>query len=248
MSGYFDSELRFVRRSLKAWLPDIRRTFFWREERLKSFEVLLVEVLLARTRAESAEVVARRLIRAYPDATALSKAQLENVRKILYPLGLQDKRARALRKLGAELASKYKGMVPSNLRDLMTLPYVGRYAANAVLCFAFGQRRPVVDANVARIFSRFLGIDPPFGKLESAEQYWELAKRATPRKGVRYHNWSLLDLGSLVCTPRNPSCVRCPLSERCYTFQKGARPKTSNVRKTRIARRRGRVGRVLGVA
>lgn len=203
------------------WIRRNGRHFFWREPGLTRFEVLVTEVLLARTRADAVEPVAQNLLREYPDAPALANAQIESVERILYPLGLYRKRAKALVGLAGTLVERHGGRVPRDLESLLSLPYVGRYAANAILGVAFGARRPVVDANVARLFERYFGLRPAVGKLEHAEEYWDLATSLLPSKNVRLYNWSLLDLGALVCIPRSPRCEVCPLRKDCHFYNIG---------------------------
>jgi A/G-specific adenine glycosylase len=200
------------REAVLQWGDRQRRPFFWRLRRLQRFELLIVEVLLARTRAESAEPVAKELLKRYPSAARLAAAKQPEIEGILYPLGLQRKRARSLIAAARAIVADYGGIVPKSRAELMRLPYVGRYAANAVVCFDSGVSRGVVDSNVARVFSRYFGLDKHQGKLELAENYWAMAQKIVPRHQAPEFNWSLLDLGACVCKPRTPRCEHCPLS------------------------------------
>ncbi|MDB5098462.1 MAG: adenine glycosylase [Cyanobacteria bacterium RYN_339] len=198
-----------------AWGRTHGRRFPWREPGLSTFELLLTEVLLARTRADAVVPVIDALLTRFPDATALATADLAILEAILTPLGLFRKRARALIPLAQKLVSHHGSHVPQALEPLLELPYVGRYAANAYLCFGLGQRRPVVDANVARLLDRYWGLTPWKGKLEHAEAHWQFAESLLPWQDVQRYNWGLLDLGALVCKPRTPDCRACPLREGC---------------------------------
>lgn len=105
--------------------------------------------------------------------------------------------------------------MPSELDKLLDLPYVGRYAANAVLCFAYGVRVPVVDSNVARVYSRVFDITPGAKRLSSAHALWDFAREVLPRKRIKEYNWALLDLGGTVCRARKPLCSECPVARIC---------------------------------
>lgn len=208
-------EVYSFRQRVLAWADDGLRSYSWRKGDYHQFAFLVTEILLARTRADSAERVADRVLQVYPDARTLSQAQIELLEELIRPLGLQHKRSRALVKLGRILVDHYDGEVPQDLDTLLSLPYVGRYAANAVLCFAFGRPRPVVDTNVARLLRRHFDLEPPAGKLANNEDYWDLAERLLPEENVRTYNWAMLDLGAVVCKPLGPLCSQCPLVDTC---------------------------------
>lgn len=171
--------------------------------------------MVVRTRADSVEPVAKRVLAEFPGPAELAEAPLERIEDLLRPLGLFRKRARAISALARTLVASHQGTTPRQYDQLVALPYVGRYVANAVLCFAFGQRRAIVDANVARLFERVFDFPRHVGKLELAHLYWELAEMLLPVRNVRLYNWSLLDLGGTICTPRTPLRGACPLVSRC---------------------------------
>jgi A/G-specific adenine glycosylase len=197
------------------WGRNHSRSFFWRERELDPYESLVVEVLLARTRAESVEPVAREFLDRYPTPGALRQAVPESVEDLLRPLGLFRKRASALLDCAERLVVEHGGEVPEDVGELQELPYVGRYAANAILCFSFGRSQPVVDSNVARVFERYFDLREPESKLGNDKLYWAVAGRLVPKEKTRLYNWALLDLGSAICMPRSPNCEKCPVSVRC---------------------------------
>ncbi|MFC1970894.1 hypothetical protein ACFLV0_03030 [Chloroflexota bacterium] len=178
----------------------------------------MIEVLLVRTRAEAVPPVAKTLLIRFPTPLALASADPCELENSLTPLGLFRKRAKALLGLSNRLLEEYGGEVPHDEVSLLSLPYVGRYAANAVLCFYFDLRRPVVDANVARVFSRYFAAPIPSGKLDANDDIWELARSLLPKNYVKTYNWSLIDLGGTICRPRMPKCERCPIEDGCKKY------------------------------
>lgn len=214
--------VRKFRAAILDWGDRNRRSFFWRDEPLSLFEALVVEILLARTRAEAAEPVAQSLMERAPTPQELVSMGETKLRNLLEPLGLHRKRAAALVKFGEELSGRGSESIPSDPEVLISLPYVGRYAANAAVCFSRGVPRPIVDANVARVLERGFGLPSPDGKLESEREYWELARRLVPEERPRDYNWSLIDLGAVLCRPRTPICESCPLRQLCRFAQAGS--------------------------
>lgn len=204
-----------LRRLLLAWGQTNRRDFYWREPGVTPFGILVTEILVARTRAESVDPVIRRLMRRFPSPERLATAQHTAVASILRPLGLHRTRARLLVRCARMLVSDHSGVVPSSVDRLIRLPYVGRYAANAVASVAFEQPRAVLDANVARIYRRVFSVPATDERLTVAEGLWELADRVLSKSRPRDFNWAMLDLGGTVCTPRSPVCEGCPLAVIC---------------------------------
>lgn len=204
-----------LRRALLRWGDARGRRFFWRNPGMSPFAILVVEILLTKTRAEIVAPIAPLLLARYPTPSALARANPRTLERILYPLGLHRKRARQLIACAAALAHEHGGEVPTSVEALLKLPAVGRYAANAVASVAFGQRRSVIDANIARIYGRVFSLAPPPPRLSSAHDLWVLATRLLPRKRSKEFTWAVLDLGGTVCAARNPACPSCPLSRLC---------------------------------
>ena len=205
-----------ISRELGLWSRHHRRRYVWRQPRFGAFRILVTEVLLVRTSAGAVEPVVAKLLARYANAGALAAARPRELTRYLRPLGLYRKRARALKQLGRVLSRAHAGRVPTAEAELLELPYVGRYVANAVRCFAFDERVPVVDVNVARVLRRVLGIGDSAIRLERDEELWRAARQALPQARWKEHNWALLDLGALVCRPRRPLCVHCPLKGLCW--------------------------------
>jgi len=164
------------------------------------------------------EPVLKQLLHKYPTPKALSSVRLKTLESMIKPLGLYKIRARAIKGVASYVADG-DGRVPSTEEELRAFPHVGRYMANAVLCFEFKKPVPIVDANVARIFGRVFGLREPV-ELHKAEDYWTLASELLPRKRFKEFNWALLDLGALVCTPSSPRCHACPLRSICKYCRK----------------------------
>ena len=141
----------------------------------------------------------------FPSLQALADAPLDDVLSAWSGLGYY-RRARNLH-LCAKEASKG---LPKSVKELMQLPGIGRYTASAVCSFGLSQNIPVVDTNIARVLKRF------FSLLDAKDtKVWERAREFVNPQYPRDHNLALMDLGSLICTPKNPKCSECPLEPEC---------------------------------
>jgi A/G-specific adenine glycosylase len=203
LQGFFG---RFARTNL--------RDFPWRAKRVSAFHLLLVEVLLVQTKAEDVVAVWRKLVCRYPTPRALSNAKGSHLRGILRPLGLQNQRAASLLSIGKVLSLNFRGHVPQSVEGLLSIPHIGLYTAAAVSCFGFGQRLPIVDANVLRVLGRIHGAR--FGSdLRRSPQAWAVAWAILPKANPKRHNYGLLDFAAKVCTAKRPHCETCPLNKLC---------------------------------
>ena len=197
-------------RDLLAWGERNRRSFGWRSTD-DPFRVLVAEILLQRSRGRTVAPVFEKLFDRWPDASALARADIEEIASVIRPLGLV-RRAATLRALAEAVIDR--GSVPRSRDELLDLPGVGPYAANATIAVAFGERAPVVDGVSARVYRRYLGVDGQ-GPVSTDPLLRGMVERATPRSHVREWNWAILDLAAAVCLPKIPRCPECPLAAHC---------------------------------
>jgi A/G-specific adenine glycosylase len=213
------AEVERFRRALVRWARGNLRDFVWRRGDVSHFHGLVTEVLLARTRAEAVARVAEELYATYRTARELAAAGAPELERLLRPLGLYRKRAASLARLAERLEAEHGGEVPAEFARLEELPGVGPYAAGAFATFFRRERRPVVDANVVRVFERYFGLARTGDRLGDDRALWDFAARLLPRRGAAAYSWALLDLGGTVCTPRAPRCDACPLRRGCPSAQ-----------------------------
>jgi A/G-specific adenine glycosylase len=155
----------------------------------------------------------------YPSAVACSSASQEELFELLVPLGFGNQRVEAIRSMATTLNVRHGGKVPRSIEHLVALPHLGLYSAHAIACFAYNRRVPVVDVNVLRLFSRLTGEDYGLDNRRGrAPEAWEMARRVLPRRGVKEHNYGLLDFCAQVCTSRHPLHSACPLASRCAVY------------------------------
>jgi len=207
---------KFITLPLLEWYKVNGRNYPWRRSR-DPYKVLIAEIMLQRTKADQVLPVYLSFIRDFPTAQKLSEAPLEKIRSYFDRLGLMW-RAELVKRLAGELVSKFQGRVPDDRRELLSLPSVGEYMADAVLSFSRGKDVAVVDANVCRVIGRIFGLKPK-GEARRDPRFREIAQSMVPRDKARELNWAIIDLAALICTPKNPRHDECPLQEIC-SFRK----------------------------
>ena len=179
----------------------------WREA-YDPYEVWVSEVMLQQTRMEVVLGYFERFMTRFPTIKRLASSSVDDVLAMWSGLGYY-RRARMLHE-GAVAVAK-RGSMPATLDELMTIPGIGRYTAGAIASIAFQQRAPIVDGNVRRVLARITGTeDDPWGYASAFVEACD---------DPRMLNQGLMELGALICTPRNPSCDACPVHSRCVAYQ-----------------------------
>ena len=197
---------RRVDRALAERYPDARCELDFRTP----FELLVATVLSAQTTDVRVNQTTPVLFARYPDAAAMAAAPLEELEEILGPLGFFRAKSRAVQGLSAALVERYRGEVPRRMKDLVTLPGVGRKTANVVLGNAFGIPGLPVDTHVLRLAHRlgYTGSDDP---VQVEKDVTELL----PRKDWTMASHRLIFHGRRTCFARRPACGACPVFGLC---------------------------------
>jgi A/G-specific adenine glycosylase len=198
------------------WFADNGRDFPWRRDKTTPFQFLVTEILLQQTKAADVAKIWLDFFSEFPDALALAQADVGKLEQKIKFLGFGTRRANALKMIGEWLVENHAGDVPHNRERLLAIPFVGLYAAHAVLCFAFDRKIEIVDANVIRLFNRYYGMQ--LNKdARRAPPSWEIARNLLPgeRAKAKPHNYGLLDFTAQICKPVKPLCEICPLVKQC---------------------------------
>jgi A/G-specific adenine glycosylase len=210
------SAVRAFQRRLLTWYARHGRDLPWRRTRVP-YRVLVSEIMLQQTQVERVIPKYREFLKAYPTLSALAAADVDDVRRLWYPLGYNVRPVR-LHAIARETLARYGGRLPDDGEALRALPGVGRYTAGAMLSFAFGRDAAVLDTNVRRVLGRvFLG-PRRLKRLRGEASLWALAQTLVPRGRGYDFNHALMDFGATWCTPRRPRCTPCPMRRFCATF------------------------------
>lgn len=221
--GAPEEDLGLVR-ALCAWYAREARDLPWRRLR-DPYAIWICETMCQQTRVETVIPYWERFLAELPDPAALSAVAEDRLLALWSGLGYYS-RARRLQEAARVIVSDHGGQLPRTAEELLELPGIGPYTAGAVASIAFGERAPLVDGNVARVLCRLEGHEAPLGSGElrrTLEQRTaDLVARTTRgRFGPGSWNQALMELGALVCTPRQPSCLLCPVSDRCRARSQG---------------------------
>jgi A/G-specific adenine glycosylase len=211
---------RPLARRLLAWWDVNRRDLPWRVapgEAPDPYKVWLSEVLLQQTTAAAVAPYYGRFLARWPRVEALAAASLDEVIEAFAGLGYYA-RARNLHACAQEIARR-GGRFPDNEAGLRALPGVGAYTAAAVAAIAFGEEAAAIDGNVARIMARVTALPTPWPQARAAIAAATAALVPADRPGDFAQ--ALMDLGAMVCRPRNPDCAACPLSADCAAARAG---------------------------
>jgi len=201
---------------LLAWFARSARDLPWRRERTP-YRIWVSEVMLQQTQVETVIPYYERFLERFPTMEALADAPLEEVLRIWEGLGYYA-RARRLHQAAQQLTSANGGVLPDRFEQLEALPGVGTYTAGAIASIAFGEGVPAVDGNGRRVLARLFGVRDDVTRSATKRRLRELAADLLPRGEAGAFNEALIELGATVCTPRSPSCVRCPVRELCRAY------------------------------
>ncbi|HEY6952331.1 MAG TPA: A/G-specific adenine glycosylase [Bacteroidota bacterium] len=198
------------------WYSRSARDLPWRNEH-DPYRILVSEVMLQQTQVSRVVEKYPGFIAQFPGIGRLARARISTVIRAWKGMGYNSRAVR-LHQLAWNVLRNHGGRIPTDIEALRSLPGIGKYTAHAVSCFAFGQRVPVVDTNVERVLGRL------FPSQARRLDIWDLASRVLPSRNASRWNQALMDLGSTICTARNPKCGACPVAGLCPSSFKANRP------------------------
>lgn len=202
-----------IQRAILEWYDQNKRNLPWRDSKNPYF-IWISEVVLQQTRVEQGAPFFHRLIEAFPSVEALAAATEQEVLTVWKGLGYYS-RARNLHKAAQEIITAHSGVFPREFLALKKLPGVGEYTAAALSSICFNQAIAAVDGNVIRVVSRLLDLSDPVESSQTARSITEFANEILSPTRPGDFNQAMMDFGSMVCTPKSPSCASCPLATVC---------------------------------
>jgi A/G-specific adenine glycosylase len=213
---------------LLAWYDAEARVLPWRappgspapaNDPAGPYRVWLSEVMLQQTQVATVIPYFERWTARWPDFASLAAADDAEVMSMWAGLGYYA-RARNLLKGARAVVAEHGGRLPDTEAALLTIPGIGAYTAAAIAAIAFGRRAVVVDGNVERVVARLLAIETPMPAAKPAIR--AATDSITPDVRAGDFAQAMMDLGSRICTPRNPKCLLCPIAGPCAARMEGA--------------------------
>ena len=199
-----------------AWYEEGKRDLPWRETR-DPYAIWVSEVMLQQTQVKTVIPYFKRFLQRFPSVKRLSVSSLEDVLTIWSGLGYYS-RARRMWEGARYICDQHGGEMPKDYDSLLLVPGIGQYTAGAIASIAFGQRVVAIDGNVLRVVSRLLAWPEPVETARSHRHFSDQLAKWQPAFKPGDFNQSLMELGALVCTPRNPDCGGCPLALVCEGY------------------------------
>ncbi|MGQ7278202.1 A/G-specific adenine glycosylase [Brevibacillus thermoruber] len=206
-------------RDLLAWYDSQKRDLPWRINR-DPYRVWVSEIMLQQTRVETVKPYYQNFMAKFPTVAALAEAPEEEVLKAWEGLGYYS-RARNLQAAAREVQERYGGVIPDTPEEITTLKGIGPYTAGAILSIAYEKPEPAVDGNVMRVFSRLLYLTDDIAKPATRVKVEHLVRQVIPHGRAGDFNQALMELGALVCLPRTPQCLTCPVFDYCLARKEG---------------------------
>ena len=225
-------------KNLLDWFAAHARDLPWRRTR-DPFAIWVSEIMLQQTQVKTVIPFWNRWLRELPMIAAAAQADSAKLHKLWEGLGYYT-RVRNLQKAAQVIVEKHGGKFPEQFEEVLALPGIGRYTAGAICSIAFNQPTPILDGNVIRVLSRLFGIAENPKEKKTNARLWQLAEelvthaKTLSRKenipplrafaplrednSCSHLNQSLMELGALVCTPRNAQCLICPVKKLCVAF------------------------------
>ncbi|MEY4098872.1 MAG: hypothetical protein RL300_43 [Pseudomonadota bacterium] len=218
MDGFLASQVvRWQAQSGRHDLP-------WQNTR-DPYRVWLSEIMLQQTQVITVQTYFARFLARFTDIQALAHAPLDDVLRLWAGLGYYS-RARNLHRCAQEVMSLHGGVFPRTAQQLQTLPGIGRSTAAAIAALCYGERVAILDGNVKRVLTRYLGFADDLALASNERRLWDLATELLPtdhlsRNMARYTQ-GMMDLGATLCSSKSPACPVCPLGERCVAQASGS--------------------------
>ncbi|MFV1965755.1 MAG: A/G-specific adenine glycosylase [Pirellulaceae bacterium] len=227
------------RRRLRMWYRRHARDLPWRGTS-DPYAIWVSEIMLQQTQVVTVIPYYERFLAAFPTIEALAAASEDEVLRLWEGLGYY-RRARQLHSASRQIVTDHHGEFPQQVEEVRSLPGIGRYTAGAILSIAWDAREPILEANTVRLLCRLLAYRGDPRQSAGQERLWSFATVLLPRNDVGEFNQALMELGSKLCTPADPTCDNCPAAPLCPTKERGwqklvpARKKTTQYERVREA-------------
>jgi A/G-specific adenine glycosylase len=188
------------------------------------YRVWLSEVMLQQTQVLTVRDYFTRFLARFPDVGALAQAPFDDVMGLWSGLGYYS-RARNMHRCAQQIMALHAGSFPQTAAQLQTLPGIGRSTAAAVASICFGERVAIMDGNVKRVLTRYLGFAADLALAVNEQELWKEALRLLPLDNLYFsmpcYSQAVMDLGATICTSRKPTCDNCPLQQECQANAMG---------------------------
>ncbi len=208
-----------TRQALLDWYQLNQRRLPWRQTS-DPYAIWVSEIMLQQTQVATVLGYFDRFLRRFPTIQALAQADLSEVHRLWEGLGYY-RRATQMHEAAQRIEREHGGRFPELWDEVRKLPGIGRYTASAIVSFAWDQPYSILEANTQRLYARYIAWEEPLATARSQKVLWQFADRLVVAEGMGQINHALMDLGAMICTPRNPDCLACPIARWCSAHRLG---------------------------
>ena len=224
---------KIITKKILKWYDLNKRSLPWRKKlsnQKRQYYTLISEFMLQQTQVTTVIPFFNRFIKNLPSMKFLAKVNEKRLIKFWEGLGYYS-RARNLKKTAQIVIKKFNGKLPNNIEDLLSLPGIGNYTANAILAIAFNKPYIPLDGNIERVLKRYLFLK----KSKEIQKNNLIEKKSIFGIASRSGDYAqaLMELGALICKPKNPLCNQCPISINCKSFKRKDFLLVKNVKKNK---------------
>lgn len=207
------SDIKYFQEIILNWYSKNGRDFVWRKKTITNYEIIIAEIFLQRTKAETVNKFLPSFYEKYPNWKQLGEVTEIDLQTTLRPLGLYNQRGTRLYKLAQEI-KKRNGIFPRSREVVEELPMMGQYITNAFELYILNKPAPLLDVNMARVLERFFG-PRQLADIRHDPFLQGLANSVVNHAESRIINWAVLDFAALICRTRDPKCITCLLGTEC---------------------------------
>ncbi len=201
------------------WYRINARNLPWRNNPLP-YNIWVSEIILQQTQMSRGVEYYQRFIQKFPEVTSLASADEHDVMLLWQGLGYYS-RARNMLATAKEIVDKFNAVFPDKYEELISLKGIGDYTACAILSIAYNKPFIVTDGNVLRVISRLFAIQTTVDNRQTVSMIKEIARKIMQEQNPAFFNQALMELGAIICKPKNPDCFLCPVSSHCRALRKG---------------------------
>lgn len=217
-----------------SWYLGHKRDLPWRNTN-NPYNIWLSEIILQQTRVQQGLPYYEKFVENFKTVEELAAANEDEVLRLWQGLGYYS-RGRNLHKTAQTIVDVYEGKFPDNFKDLQKLKGVGKYTAAAIASFAFNESVPAIDGNALRVITRFFEIFDPIDSPSVQKNIFEISTDLMKNVDAGNYNQAVMELGAMVCTPKNPSCDVCPVNIECKAFENKSMGKIpTKAKKTKVS-------------
>ncbi len=204
-------------KALETWYEKNHRKLPFRASS-DPYIIWISEIMLQQTHVEAVLPFFERFTYKYPTVEDLAQANEETLQKDVEGLGYY-RRFRYMHLAAKRIVSLYQGKFPTEYKKIIELPGIGKYTAGAIMSIAYNQPFSALDGNVIRVLSRYLGIDDDMRQEKSKKKLDDINQSYIEKAHPSIYTQAMMELGALICKPKQPRCDICPLRKHCFAFE-----------------------------